>query len=163
MAVKEQHAALPDVGGDTRTGAGYDADFFQWTQNTAEMIRQGRLAEVDLEHVAEEIEDMGKRDRREVRSHLGVLIMHLLKWEHQPELRTPSWRSTIVEQRMQIQLIIQDSPSLRRLPSDELAGTYKHAVKQASTQTGLSDDRFPSVCPHTAEQILDGEFFPNPL
>jgi hypothetical protein len=154
--VKEQHLAIPAVDPDE----GYDADFFRWTQSTAEMIRQGRLAEVDLEHVAEEIEDMGKRDRREVRSRLIVLVMHLLKWEFQPELRTASWRSTIGEQRMQIELIILDSPSLHRLPSDELAATYTHAVERAIAQTGLDGDRFPQSCPYTAEQILDGGFFP---
>jgi hypothetical protein len=141
-------------------GADYDGDFFQWTRATAELIRQGRLAEVDLEHVAEEIEGIGKRDRREVRSCLIVLVMHLLKWEFQPELRTPSWSSTIQEQRMQIQLIIEDSPSLRRLPSDELAATYKRAVRRAIAQTGLDAGRFPPSCPYTAEQILDSDFFP---
>jgi hypothetical protein len=156
MAVKEQHAA-PSAAGP---GAGYDTDFFEWTQSTAEMIRQGRLAEVDLEHVAAEIEDMGKRDRREVRSRLIVLVLHLLKWEFQPDLRTPSWDSTIDEQRTQIQLIIEDSPSLRRLPSEELAATYKRAAKRAIAQTGLSASRFPSSCHYTADQILDGGFFP---
>ena len=164
MAVKEQHAAVADVGGDARAGASYDADFFQWTQTTAEMIRQGRLAEVDLEHVAEEIEDMGKRDRREVRSRFGVLIMHLLKWQIQPELRAGStWRSTIAEQRKQLRLVVEDSPSLRRILRDELPKLYKSAVTDAVEEAGLSDDRFPSVCPYTAEQILDGEFFPEPL
>jgi hypothetical protein len=156
MAVKEQHAASSTAS----PNAGYDADFFQWTQATAEMIRQGRLAEVDLEHVAEEIEAMGRRDRREVRSRLIVLIMHLLKWQLQAELRTASWRSMIDEQRTQIQFTIQDSPSLRRLPSDELAATYKRAVTRASAQTGLGANRFLSSCPYTAEQILDGHFFP---
>jgi hypothetical protein len=156
MAVKEQRAKLSNVSPE----AGYDADFFQWTQSTAEMIRQGRLAEVDLEHVAEEIEDMGKRDRREVRSRLIVLVMHLLKWELQPELRTPSWRSTIHEQRMQIQLIIQDSPSLRRLPSDELVTTYEHAVERAIAERGLGPNRLPSSSPYSVEQILASAFFP---
>jgi hypothetical protein len=156
MAVKEQHAASSAVSPD----AGYDADFFQWTQATAEMIRQGRLAEVDLEHVAEEIEAMGKRDRREVRSRLIVLLMHLLKWELQPEKRTGSWRTTIDEQRTQIQFSIQDSPSLRRFPSDELAAIYKRAVSRAIAQGRLGASRFPSSCPYTAEQILDGDFFP---
>jgi hypothetical protein len=158
MAVKEQHGALSAAS----PAAGYDNDFFQWTQTTAEMIRQGRLAEVDLEHVAEEIEAMGRRDRRELRSRLIVLLAHLLKWEFQPELRTPSWSSTIDEQRTQIQFIIQDSPSLRRLPSDELAATYKRAVKRAIAQTGLDPDCFPPSCPYTVRQILDGAFVPEP-
>jgi hypothetical protein len=163
MAVKEQHAAPSIVNQDAvDPSAGYDTDFFQWTQATAEMIRQGRLAEVDLEHVAEEIEDMGKRDRREVRSRLIVLVMHLLKWEFQPERRTPSWRSTIDEQRMQIELILLDSPSLRRLPSDELDATYKRAINRAVTQTGLNKNRFPPSCSYTVEQILDVAFVPEP-
>lgn len=77
----------------------YDSDFFEWTQLSAELIRRGRLNEADLEHIAEEIEDMGKRDRREVRSRLIVLIAHLLTWQHQPERRSQSWRESIVEQR----------------------------------------------------------------
>ncbi len=157
MAVKEQQAEVSAVS----PGAGYDADFFQWTQSTAEMIRRGRLAEVDLEHVAEEIEDMGKRDRREVRSRFSVLIMHLLKWQLQPELRGGStWRSTIVEQRKQLRLIVQDSPSLGRVSREELPALFRSAVEDAVEETGLSADRFPASCPYTAEQILDSDFFP---
>lgn len=163
MAVKEQHAALTDVVGDAGSGADYDADFFQWTQTTAEMIRQGRLAEVDLEHVAEEIEDMGKRDRREVRSRIEVLITRLLKWQFQPELQTPSWRSTIREQRKQLRLVVGDSPSLGRILRVELPALYKSSIIDAIEETGLSADRFPSACAYTAEQILDGDFFPEPL
>jgi uncharacterized protein DUF29 len=128
MAVKEQHAAPSAVS----PGAGYDDDFFQWTQSTAEMIRQGRLAEVDLEHIAE------------------------------AELRGEStWRSTIVEQRTQLQLVIEDSPSLGRIPREELSSLFRTAVKRATEETGLRVDRFPSSCPYTAEQLLDGDFFPN--
>src|SRR5437870_763484 len=99
-----------------QTTVDYDLDFFQRTQSTAELIRQGRLNEVDLEHVADEIADMGKRDHREVRSRLIVLIMHLSKWQVQPELRqASSWRSTIIEQRRQLTLVLKDSPSLSRI------------------------------------------------
>jgi len=95
-----------------------------------------------------------------VRARLIVLVMYLLKWGFQPEFRKSSWRSTIDEQRTQIQFTIRDSPSLRRLPSDELAATYKRAVKRAIAQTSLGADRFSSSCPYTAEQILDSDFFP---
>jgi Domain of unknown function DUF29 len=157
MAVKEQRAELSNVSPD----AGYDADFFQWTQSTAELIRQGRLAEVDLEHVAEEIEDMGKRDRREVRSRFSVLIMHLLKWQLQPKLRERStWRATIREQRKQLRLVLADSPSLGRIPKEELPALYRSAVEDAVEETGLRADHFPSSCPYTVEQTLDGAFFP---
>jgi len=157
MAVKEQRAELSNVSAD----AGYDADFFQWTQTTAEMIRQGRLAEVDLEHVAEEIEDMGKRDRREARSRFSVLIMHLLKWQLQPERRERStWRATIKEQRKQLRLVLADSPSLGRIPREELPALFRSAVEDAVEETGLSADHFPSSCPYSAEQILASNFFP---
>jgi hypothetical protein len=98
-----------------------------------------------------------------VRSRFGILLLHLLKWQLQPELRTPSWRSTIREQRKQLRVVIEDSPSLGRILRVELPALYKSAIMDAIEETGLSHDRFPTVCPYTAEQILDGEFFPEPL
>src|SRR5580658_6063465 len=161
MAVKEQHAERSVVNpGTVSPDSGYEVDFFEWTQSTAELIRQGRLAEVDLEHVAEEIESMGRRDRRELRSRFMVLLTHLLKWERHPQKRTGSWRAPINEQRMQIELVIEDSPSLRRLPPDELAAIYERAVNRAAGQTGLGTDSFPSSCPYTVQQILDSDFLP---
>jgi len=139
--------------------SGYDADFYEWTQSTAELIRQGRMAEVDWEHVAEEIEDMGKRDHREVRSRLIVLMLHLLQWQFQPEKRTASWRTTIADQRRELELVIGDSPSLRRIPRENLAPLYPRAVKDAVEQTGMTAKQFPASCPFTAEQIL-GDFLP---
>jgi hypothetical protein len=117
------------------------------------------MAEVDWEHVAEEIEDMGKRDHREVRSRLIVLILHLLKWQLQPEKRTTSWRATIAEQRTELGLVIGDSPSLRRIPRDNVAALYKTAVKRATEETGISAKSFPAECPFNADQIL-GDFLP---
>jgi len=139
----------------------YDSDFFEWTQRSAELIRQGRLSEADLEHIAEEIEDMGKRDRREVRSRLIVLIEHLLKWQLQPERRSPSWRDTIVEQRIQLRLVYEDSPSLRGLAEDELTQIYARAVRKAVSETGVAPDKFPSRCPYTEDQILELSFLPD--
>jgi hypothetical protein len=157
MAAREQIVASTAAG----SAENYEVDFYEWTQSTAEMIRQGRWSEVDWEHVAEEINDMGLRDHREVRSRLIVLMMHLLKWQLQPEKRNRStWRSTIVEQRGQLQLVIEDSPSLGRIPREQLPLLYRTSVKRAMQETGLSADRFPEVCPYTAEQVLDDDFFP---
>jgi hypothetical protein len=139
----------------------YDSDFFEWTQRSAELIRQGRFSEADLEHIAEEIEDMGKRDRREVRSRLIVLIAHLLKWQLQPERRGPSWRETINEQRLQVSLVLDDSPSLRRAVNEELRLVYARAVRKARSETGLAADRFPSQCPYSEEDLLEGSFLPD--
>jgi len=139
----------------------YDTDFFEWTQETAELIRSGRLDEVDLEHVAEEIEDMGKRDRREVRSRLRVLIMHLLKWQVQPNHRSrPSWRATIDEQRNQLRLVLDDSPSLVRFVETQLASIYPEAARKAMNETGLAEGAFPELCPYSAEEILRRDFLP---
>jgi hypothetical protein len=138
----------------------YDRDFFEWTQSSAEMIRQGRLGEADLEHIAEEIEDMGKRDRWQVRSGLIRIIMHLLKWQLQPDRRSPSWRRTIAEQRRRLRLVLQDSPSLSNLAKRELPFLYTQAVSDAVLETGLSPDRFPSECPYSEEQILDSLTLP---
>ncbi len=147
---------------DVATSAvSHDVDFYSWTQQTAELIGQRRLDEVDLEHVAEEIADIGKRDRRELRSRLIVLLMHLLKWQVQPELRErSSWRSTIVEQRTEIRLLLKDSPSLYRLVPDELSSLYIDAVRNARSETGLHPGSFPPSCPYTSEQILDTDFLP---
>ncbi len=139
----------------------YDVDFFNWTQRTAQLIRQGRLHEIDAEHVAEEIEDMGKRDRREIRSRLTVLVMHLLKWQLQAERRhSSSWRATIVEQRMQLTFVLTDSPSLRSVERNEISKIYGDAVHAAIRQTRMKPSSFPLSCPFTAEEIFDPDFFP---
>lgn len=138
----------------------YDSDFFEWTQRCAELIRQGRLNQADLEHVAEEIEDMGNRDRREVHSRLVILLMHLLKWNFQPERRSPSWRATIVEQRRKLKLILQDSPSLRRATEKKLEAIYAQAVEDASEETGLGPESFPSRIPYSLTELLESRLVP---
>jgi hypothetical protein len=153
MAAKEQPVTSVD--------SGYDADFYQWTQSTAELIRQGRMGDVDWEHVAEEIQDMGKRDHREVRSRLIVLIEHLLKWHFQPERRTASWRATISDQRRELTLVIGDSPSLKRIPRETLPALYRSALKDAAEETGMDVDRFPKTCPYSTDQLLDRAFLPD--
>jgi hypothetical protein len=116
----------------------YDQDFFEWTVRNAELLRAGRLAEADLEHITEEIEDMGERERRELRSRLRVLLSHLLKWKFQPSRRGRSWRATIRLQRDDVVLLLR-----------------------AVAETDLSDDAFPPGCPFSLDQILDPDFFPD--
>lgn len=137
----------------------YDRDFFAWTQNTAELLRKGSYSDVDPETLAGEIEDMGKRDLREVNSHLRVLIMHLLKWQYQPDGRGGSWQSTINTQRFELEGVFEQSPSLRTRFIPHLAKTYARARFEASAETGLDERVFPQECPYTVEQILDRSFF----
>ncbi len=139
----------------------YDRDFLEWTRTTATRLRRGRFREIDIEHVAEEIEDMGKRDVDELCSRMEVLIAHLLKWKQQPRKRSNSWRATIVTQRLEIRRLLRRSPSLRRHVRIEEAETYRGAVKRAAAETGLNREAFPSACPYSIEQILDEDFLPN--
>jgi hypothetical protein len=136
----------------------YDRDFYAWTQKTAELICRGEWEAVDREQVAEEIADMGKRDRREVRSRITVLIMHLLKWQAQPEFREKSsWRETIVEQQDQLELLFEDSPSLYRTAEDELGLIYTRAVRRAANETGLGVEAFPTECRFSLERVIEME------
>ena len=140
----------------------YDDDFYGWTQDTATSIRQEKWHDVDWKHVAEELEALGKRDRRELESRLVTLMLHLLKWRFQPERRQRgrSWRRTILEQRRRLAALLVDSPSLRPRASDTLSQLYAYARQYAAAETGLPDDTFPAVCPWTAPQILDSQFWP---
>lgn len=139
----------------------YDVDFFEWTQRTADQLRAGRFAEADIEHVAEELEDTGKRDLRELNSRMEVLLAHLLKWRIQPRKRSRSWRATIVTQRHEIEAVLKDSPSLRRRLASARRGNYERAVARAVAETGLEADAFPPDCPFSIEEILDTRFLPD--
>ena len=143
----------------------YDRDFFEWTVRNAQLLREGRFAEVDVEHLAEEIEDVGKRDQREVRNRLKVLVAHLLKWTAQPGLRyaesgASSWLETIIEQRAQLESIFEQSPSLERHARESLDQVFCKAVKEAVHETRLPRSRFPAECPYSFEQVMDEAFLP---
>jgi hypothetical protein len=139
----------------------YEQDFFTWTQTTATLLRAGKLQEIDFHTLAEEIESMGKNDRRELGSQLQRLTMHLLKWHYQPSERSGSWRRSIRNARTEIQVVLDDSPSLWPQVSTLLAKRYPKARADALDETGLSDTVLPQDCPWTVEQILDDDFWPD--
>lgn len=138
----------------------YDRDFAEWAVRNAELLRSGRSAEADLDHIAEEIEDMAKRERRAMQSRLTRLIQRLLKWQVQPMKRRASWQSTIAEQRFRIGKLLEDNPSFRPELATWVDQEYDHAVHMAALDTGLERDRFPSSWPYTMEQTLDRGFLP---
>jgi hypothetical protein len=138
----------------------YDQDFAAWTSETARLLRARRFAEIDVEHAAEEIEDMGKSEKREMLSRLSVLILHLLKWKFQAEKRSPSWKSTILAQRIELGRLLDDSPSLMRTVGTSAAKVYPDAVAAASLETALPPVAFPRDCPFSVDQILDRTFLP---
>jgi Domain of unknown function DUF29 len=140
--------------------ATYDSDFHLWSQMQAAAIRAGKFTEIDLENVAEEIESLGRSDRREIRSRLEVLLIHLLKWHFQPEKRKSGWKASIYEARRKINMLVGESPSLRSFPEQVLAEEYVSARHQAATETGLLMKRFPAECPYNIADILDLDFLP---
>ena len=144
------------------TIATYETDFYLWTQQQADLLRQGQFNRVDLDlaNIAEEIESMGKRDRRAVSRYLQNVLMHLLKWRYQPERRGTSWKLSIRNGRDQIAWQIKDSPSLRPQLEGLLAEVYPSARRNAADETGLPLTTFPAVCPFTVEQIT-GEYWPD--
>lgn len=143
-----------------RNAAAYDADFVAWTEEQARLLRAGEFARLDTENVAEEMEDMGRSIRRELRNRLAVLTMHLLKWRCQPGYRSPSWSATIKEQREQIADLLDESPSIRMLPGRDLTKIYRSAITKAVRDTGLPEASFPAECPFTVDQILAEDFLP---
>ena len=141
----------------------YDADFYGWTLEQASLLRAGQLAELDVEHLIEEIESMGRSERRQLTNRFELLLMHLLKWQYQPDRRDidgKSWLRTIRERRRKIPKLLRDNPSLKPLLEDCIRDAYDDARFGASDETGLLVSVFPELCPYTREQILDPEFLP---
>ncbi len=143
------------------TAATYETDFYQWTQQQAALLRQGEFNRIDLDlaNIAEEIESMGKRDRRAIESHLFVILLHLLKWQYQPQRRGKSWRLSVWNGRLDISRLLKDSPSLKPQLFTLATEEYPAARKQAADETGLPLTTFPDQCPFTVEQIT-GDFWP---
>lgn len=138
----------------------YESDFYAWAMQSADLLREGRFAELDISHIAEELESMGRSDKRELNSRLAVLIAHLLKWRYQPERRSNSWKYTIKEQRFEVADLLEESPSLKGEMNQHLEHAYEKALLMALKETGFSIDVFPVQCPFSLMQILDFGFFP---
>ena len=138
----------------------YTKDFNSWTQQTAQLLREGRWQEIDLENLIEEVEDLGKSERRGITSQLIRLLLHLLKWQYQIQRRSDSWLDSITDARTQIELAIEDSPSLRSYPAQQLEQSYQRARRKAAQQTGMPVSVFPEACPYTLELILDQDWLP---
>ncbi|MFS8866628.1 DUF29 domain-containing protein [Synechococcus sp. OH30] len=140
----------------------YERDFYAWTQEQATLLRAGRLEQLDTGHLAEEIEALGRQERRELVNRLGILLGHLLKWQFQPQLRGKSWQATIIEQRQDIQELIAESPSLKAYLTEAMEKAYRKGLLLVVRETPLSlqdlPDRCP--CPYTFEQAMDPNFYP---
>ncbi len=131
----------------------YEEDETAWLDAMAAIAREGRADELDLAHLAEFLQDMAERERREVESRLVVLLMHLLKWNYQPERRSRSWRSTVVEQRQELKRIAGQG-ALRRHGAESLVECYRDAIERAAVETGLDRAVFPVECPYAFDALL---------
>jgi hypothetical protein len=138
----------------------YDTDYLQWLETTVEKLRGQDFASVDWPHLVEEIEDMGRSERRRLESNLIVVLLHLLKWQYQPEQRSGSWEASLIEHRRRIRKSLQESPSLQPYLESIVAEAYTEAVKQARAETGLALTVFPEECPYGLTGIMEDEFLP---
>ncbi|HGM5420636.1 TPA: DUF29 domain-containing protein [Serratia liquefaciens] len=138
----------------------YDSDFYGWTQEQADLLRSGSLSELDTQNLLEEIESMGRSERRELESRLEVLLAHLLKWKYQEGRRSRSWTLTIIGQRQKVSRCLKESPSLKHKLNESLEGAYSDAIIAAERETQISRNVFPDTCPWTFEQIMDTDFYP---
>jgi hypothetical protein len=132
----------------------YNGDYYAWLTTTALAIDEGRLSEVNRAQVAEELRDMGRSERRTLRSHIRRVLLHLLKIRLQPEKHTRSWNLSIAESRVRIARELNDSPSLRSEFPLFLLEAYEEARLAAARQTGISLEAFPEQCPFTVEDVL---------
>ena len=138
----------------------YLTDFNSWIDQTAQFLRERRWHEIDVEHLIEEVEDLGKSERRGIASQLTRLLLHLLKWQYQPQRRSDSWLDSVTDARTQIELAIEDSPSLKNYPAEQLEASYQRARRQAAKQTKILISVFPEKCPYPLTLVLDEGWLP---
>ena len=138
----------------------YDFDFYAWSNKQAALLRGGMIAEADIENIAEEIESMGKTEKKELVSRLAVLLLHLLKWQYQSTRRSRSWEATIKTQRNKISRHLAQNPSLKAHVQEVVGWAFEDARLEASGETELPESTFPQACPWTFDQIVDAGFWP---
>jgi hypothetical protein len=140
----------------------YETDVVAWANEQAALIRAGRFDQLDLTHIAEEIEDVGKSEQRELASRMAVLLMHLIKWKYQPSRRSKSWQFTISTQRKEVAYVLKEAPSLQTKFSDVswVDLVWAKAKGQAETETGLEVATFPDVCPWAMADVLTEGWLP---
>jgi hypothetical protein len=140
----------------------YDSDFYAWALQNAALFKAKRFNELDFEHLAEEIENMGKSEGRELDSRLTELLLHLLKWHYQTQRRCRSWTVSINKQRIGVDKVLDENPSLKHELEERLQQSYKYARRYAATETSVPLTTFPEQCPYSLQEALDAEFLPNP-
>ena len=154
MALGDQSLAT------TTTQPLYGADFYGWTQQQAHLLQSQRWAELDIVNLVEEIESLGRQQRQELRNRLGVLLGHLLKWQFQLDRRSKSWVATVREQRREILMLLEESPSLKPYLPEAIAKGYQAGLDLVVRETPLAYSDLPEHCPYAADQILSADYLP---
>ncbi len=139
----------------------YEQDFYSWTQEQVNLLKHGRFSELDVENLIEEVETMGRSEKRELESRLTVLLLHLLKWKYQEVRRGRSWQLSIDEQRIQFCKTLKENPGLKPKLDEIVKDAYKLAVIQASRETKISKTVFPESCPWSLAQFIEEEYYPD--
>jgi hypothetical protein len=139
-------------------GADYDRDFYTWSQEQGRLMREGRWADIDRENVAEEIESLGREQFNKLESAIRVILMHMLKWDHQPRKRSRSWALSIATQRVRLEQVLEDNPGLTPRVKQALARAYRLARLEAIGETGLKASIFPDACPYSFDEITSRPF-----
>jgi len=139
-------------------GTSYDRDFYSWSLEQARLVREGRWGAIDRENVAEEIESLGREQFNKLESAIRVLLLHMLKWDHQPELRSRSWALSIAAHRVGLDDVLSDNPGLKPRIGEAIARAYRRARIEAAKETGLDIKRFPQACPYSYGDIVAREF-----
>jgi hypothetical protein len=144
-------------------GTTYEQDVVAWANEQAALLRAGKLSAIDIEHIAEEIEDVGKSEQRELASRMAVLLAHLLKWQFQPERRGSSWQATLRIQRDGIERRLRKTPSLKPMLKDAewISDMWGDACQVAANEAGIGVSIFPEACPWPMEAVLSRDFFPD--
>jgi hypothetical protein len=158
MASKIDHGGIRVAPGGRPPSAGYWGDFYSWLMEQAAHLRAGRWEALDRENLAEEIESLGREQFNKLESALRVLMMHMLKWDHQPNLRSRSWVLSIEAQRLELDDLLSDNPGLKPRLAEAIGRAYRRARIEAANEAGLEESEFPEECPYAWDMLVTREF-----
>jgi len=139
----------------------YESDFYGWTQHQANALRSRNIAELDFENLLEEMEAMGRSEKRGLKNRLVILLMHLLKWQYQPERQGKSWELTIRNQREEVLELLEENPSLKPRIDSVLESARKKALRETEKEIKMDRSTFPAQCPWSFDEVMDDEFWPD--
>jgi uncharacterized protein DUF29 len=154
MAERSTESEADLVPAEKPASASYERDFYSWSLEQARLVREGRWDAVDRDNVAEEIESLGREQFNKLASALRVLMLHMLKWDHQPALRSRSWMLSIETQRLDLDDIMADNPGLKPRAPEATARGYRKARLEAARENGLDENEFPATCPYVWDDIV---------